>query len=95
MRSALTIALLLMGCPNAPSKTQCEQLLNNVIDIQIKAAGANTPETKADLDKQKKKLKDAMQKEFMKDCLENLPKDQVECGIKVKSMDDLKTKCEK
>ena len=95
MRQVLIIFVLSAfgACSNAPSKKQCEQLFENVINLQIQSAGANTPEMKAELEKQKKQLDEKMRDEFMKDCLDQLPKAQVECGIQVKSMSEL-AKCD-
>lgn len=83
------VAATTVACGDAPSKADCEKLLDHVIDLETQAAGATTPEMKADLDKQKKAVADSMRTEFMETCLDKLPRSQVSCGLKAKTLDDL------
>ncbi len=91
---ASTCLAPVVGCGNAPSQNQCEKLLDHVLELEAQAAGANTPEMKADLDKQKKAVADFMRKEFLETCLEKLPRSQVNCGLEAKTKDEL-AKCDK
>jgi hypothetical protein len=79
------------GCGDGPSKDSCEQLLDHILEIEIRAAGTGqlTPEMKADLDAQKKEVKTNLQQPFMSQCLEKTPSRFVSCGLKAKSHEEL------
>jgi hypothetical protein len=87
-------AALVAACGDAPTRAQCERLLDHVLELEVQAAGANTPETRADLDKQKQAVADSIRKEFMDTCLDKLPRSEVNCGLGAKTMDEL-AKCDR
>ena len=60
------------------------------IDRELDAFGA----MKADLEKQRKELKDYVRKQAVDKCLESLPLSVVECGIAAKNLDE-RAACEK
>lgn len=79
------------GCGDRPSKDSCEQLLDHILEIEVRAAGTGqlTPEMKADLDAQKKEVKKNLQSPFLEQCLEKTPSRFVSCGLKAKSHEEL------
>ena len=85
------------ACSDAPSKDQCERLLEHLIDIEIKAGGGDgemTDEMKDDLAKQKKAVIDfAVGQKFIETCTVKTPKKGVECGLAAKSPADV-AKCD-
>jgi hypothetical protein len=93
-------ALLLSGtlasagaCGNAPSKPDCEKLLDHLIDLEIKQGGGDadmSDDMKADLEKQKKLVVDfASGQKFVETCTQKTPKKVVECGLSAKDSCDL------
>lgn len=97
MLRAFLLTLLLAasaGCGNAPSKGDCEKLLEHLVELEAAAGGAAAADPKApkgELDQQKKKVRESVGLDF---CLKELSKGQLECGLKAKSLEELKT-CEK
>ena len=85
------------GCGNKPSKDQCSQLLEHVLDLEIKAGGASggalTPEMKEDLENQRKAVLEANRDKYVSTCTSKTPKRVVECQIGAKDLDAL-AKCE-
>ncbi len=88
-------SLAATACADAPSKEQCTQLLDHLIDLEVKAGGSDgtlTDEMKADLAKQKQAIADFAQgegKNFMHTCTTKTPKSVVECGLTAKSKEDV------
>jgi len=87
----------LAGCGNKPSKDQCAQLLEHVIDLEIKAGGASgaalTPEMKEDLETKRKQVIEANSEKYISTCTSKTPKRVVECQIGAPNLDEL-AKCE-
>lgn len=98
MLRAVLLALFLAvaaACGNAPSKGDCEKLLEHLVELEAAAGGAAVADPKAakgELDQQKKKVRESVGLDF---CLKELSKDQLECGLKAKSLDELDKTCEK
>jgi hypothetical protein len=96
LRAILFSALLLTAaaCGNKPSKGECEKLLEHLVELEAAAAGgAATPtDQKADLEQQKKKVRESVGLDF---CLEDMSVDQVECGLKARTLEDLEKTCNK
>ena len=81
-RWILVAALAAAGCGKGPSKDQCKQLLDHLVDLELKKAGATQTETvKADLAKQKAAVTEAKSAEFMTECLDKTAKERVECAL--------------
>ena len=100
MRLLLTSLLLGAGilvgaCSDAPSKKECEKLLDHVIDIYTPARPGEqlTPQVKKDLEEQQKAVAKVVGKDFVSKCTDTLPKAHVECALKARSEADL-GKCE-
>jgi hypothetical protein len=90
MVRALLIALALTAaCSDKPSDAECEKLTNHLINLAVKAGGADkaTTEMKADHEKQKAGLKKQTEEYALKECKENLPASQVRCALKAQTME--------
>jgi hypothetical protein len=78
------------GCSDAPSKADCEKLLDHLIELQAKAGGSGelTAEAKDSLEKQKKQVVEfATGQKFIETCTEKTPKKVVECGLAAKDLE--------
>jgi len=85
------------ACGNAPSKDDCQKLLDHLIDLEVKASGGGsdlTPEMKSDLDKQRAAVIDYAQgQKFIETCTQKTPKKVIDCALDAKSEDDV-AKCD-
>ena len=94
-KSSLFVVLVLLfvagGCGDKPSKGDCDQLLDHLIEIEVSAAGTDelTPEMQADLDKQKVGIRDHIKKQFMSQCMDKTPGGYVRCGLKARNLEEL------
>jgi hypothetical protein len=81
-RWILGAVLLAMGCKNAPSEDQCKQLLDHLVDLEFKKAGATGGDTvKAELAKQKQAVSEARSTEFLEACVKRTARSRVECAL--------------
>ncbi len=78
------------ACSSGPDKAECEQLLDRIVSLEVKSAGAAGAK---DLDKQKKSVHDFVKSDFMKQCMERTSKEKVQCALKARSKADL-DKCD-
>ncbi len=100
LRASLFVSALLAvsaGCGNAPSKGNCEKLLEHLVELEAAASGggampADQKGAKSELEEQKKKVRDSVGLDF---CLKELSKDQLECGLKARSLEELGKTCDK
>ena len=76
--------LLVVGCKNAPSEDQCKQLLDHLVDLEFKKAGATatSDSIKAEIAKQKAAVSTAKSAEFISTCVDKTVKARVECALK-------------
>jgi|GEM_PF-705966 len=84
--------LVTAACKETPSKDQCEKLLAHLIDIETSSGGTDKvpDEMKADLEKQKKAIREyAVGQKFIETCTHRTPKKVVKCGIEAKNADEL------
>ena len=73
---------LAAGCRNAPSEDQCKQLLDHLVDLEFKKAGAASSDAvKAELAKQKQAVSDARSAEFLEACVKRTARNRVECAL--------------
>lgn len=87
--------LALAGCADKPTTGQCEELLDHVLDLELKQAGGDAPKKRdLDFDAQKKKVKDYVHEEFVDYCVHETPKRQINCALKAKSLGEL-AECDK
>lgn len=76
------------GCSKAPSEEQCRELLDHLVDLEFKKAGATAGDAmKAELAKQKKAVSDAKSTEFIAACTEKAVKSRVECALAATDID--------
>jgi len=80
--------LLATGCKNAPSQDQCKQLLDHLVDLEFKKAGAASGESaKTEIAKQKQAVSEARAKEFIATCTEKTAKSRIECALAAPDLD--------
>ena len=97
MKWLLPLVVALAACSKAPSEDQCKQLLDHLVDLEFKKAGAQTTndQQKADLAKQKAAVSDAKAKEFIGVCTSNTSRSRVECAINAADLDPGVANCDK
>ena len=95
-RWMLAAALMTVGCKNAPSEDQCKQLLDHLVDLEFRKAGASaTSDTlKAEMAKQKQAVSDAKSTEFLEACEKKTSKARVECALQASDVDTGLAKCD-
>jgi hypothetical protein len=95
MKRALVLVLFAVGCNKGPSDDQCKQLLNHVVDIEFKAAGAaaTSDALKTEIAKQKTAVTEAKSKEFLDTCKKKMAKSRVECAIAANDAESM-AKCD-
>ncbi len=88
--AALLAPFLAAGCSKGPSEEQCKQLLDHLVDLEFKKAGAaaSTDAMKAELAKQKQAVSEAKVTEFIETCTKKTSKDRVECALNATELDD-------
>mgnify|MGYP006915176158 CR=1 FL=1 len=70
------------GCKGGPSNDQCAALLDHLIDLEFKKAGAGAGDTaKAEIAKQKQAVSEARSPEFLEACTRRTAKARVECAL--------------
>ena len=95
MKRFLLLVTLVAACGKGPSQDQCKQLLDHLVDLEFKKAGANAPADaqKADLVKQKAAVSEAKQPEFMAVCVDKTAKNRVECALSATDLEAI-AKCD-
>jgi hypothetical protein len=81
---AVPLALAGAACSKGPSEEQCARLLDHLVDLELKRAGAATPPSdtlKAELAKQKAAVVESKSAEFMATCRDKTHVDRVECAL--------------
>jgi hypothetical protein len=88
-RWMLAGVLLATGCKNAPSADQCKQLLDHLVDLEFKKAGAaaSSDSLKAEIAKQKQAVSDAKSGEFLETCTKKTARTRVECALAAADLD--------
>jgi hypothetical protein len=97
MKCSIVVAALLLavGCKNAPSEGQCKQLLEHLVDLEFKKAGAAAPTdgVKGEIEKQKTAVSNAKSAEFISICVDKTAKGRVECALAAQDLDAV-AKCD-
>ncbi len=79
------------GCSKAPSEEQCKQLLDHIVDLELKKAGATPAEgsasVKAAIDQLRAKVTDVRAPEFIEACTAKTSRVRVECGLAATSVE--------
>src|SRR4051812_46417022 len=88
-------ALAGAGCRKAPSGDQCKELLDHLVDLEFKKAGASaTNESmKTEIGKQKQAVSEAKSSDFMKACKDKTARSRVECALGAADIDAV-AKCD-
>lgn len=90
MKRAWVVALLFAaGCKNGPSEDQCKQLLDHLVDLEFKKAGAaaTTDAMKQEIAKQKTAVTEAKRGEFIDTCTKKMARSRVECALNATELD--------
>jgi hypothetical protein len=87
--------LLAVGCKNAPSDDQCKQLLDHLVDLEFKKAGAaaSSDSLKAEIAKQKQAVSEAKSVEFLETCSKKMARTRVECALAASDLEAV-AKCD-
>ena len=91
MRLFLACALVAVGCSKAPSGDECKKALDHLLELEVDHAGGGkglTEEMKADLEKQKANVSEALRAQFMDACVKKTSRDIVACVNKAKNLDE-------
>ena len=85
----LVVAGCVAGCKDAPTEAQCGQLLDHLIDLEFKNAGAvDTSEAmKAEIAKQKQTVASAKSTVFHDVCVNKTARARVECALAAKDLE--------
>ena len=91
----LAAGLFAVGCKKGPSEDQCKQLLDHLVDLEFKKAGAagGTDTMKAEITKQKAAVAEAKSAEFLDTCTTKTSKARVECALAANDLDAV-AKCD-
>ena len=90
MKRAWVFALLIAtGCKNGPSEDQCKQLLDHLVDLEFKKAGAaaTSDAMKQEIAKQKTAVTEAKRAEFVDTCTKKMAKSRVDCAMNATELD--------
>ncbi len=97
VRTCMIACVLLapLGCGKGASEDQCKQLLDHLVELEFKKAGATgtADSQKADLEKQKQKVVEEKWPEFLEACQQKTAKDRVECALAANDLDAV-AKCD-
>jgi hypothetical protein len=85
----VVLGCVVPGCKSGPSEDQCKQLLDHLVDLEFKKAGAaaTTDAMKADLAKSKSAVTEAKSAEFLKTCTNKMSRSRVECALAANELD--------
>jgi hypothetical protein len=88
-RAWVLAALFAVGCKGGPSEDQCKTLLDHLVDLEFKKAGAaaNSDAMKQEIAKQKTAVTSQKSGEFMDTCSKKMSKSRVECAIAANELD--------
>jgi hypothetical protein len=89
MKLWVVALLFAVGCKNGPSEDQCKQLLDHVVDLEFKKAGAaaTTDAMKQEIAKQKTAVTEAKRTEFIDTCTKKMARSRVECALNATELD--------
>jgi hypothetical protein len=92
---ALALVLLPAACGKGPSEDQCKKLLDHLVDLEFKKAGAaaSADSQKADLTKQKAAIVENKSKDFVSACVDKTAKTRVECALQATDLEAV-AKCD-
>ncbi len=88
-RWILLLALVVGGCRKAPSEDQGKELLDHLLDLEFKKAGASATNDamKTEIGKQKQTVSDKVGADFLKACTDKTTRARVECALAASDVD--------
>ena len=89
-RAWVLLALLFVAaCKNGPSEDQCKQLLDRLVNLEFKKAGAaaTSDAMKQEIAKQKTQVTEAKKDRFIETCTKKMAKSRVECALNATELD--------
>jgi hypothetical protein len=91
----LLLVVALAGCTKGASEEQCKQLLDHLVELEFKKAGATAGADvqKKDLASQKAAVAEAKWTDFLEACQQKTAKDRVECALAAGDLDAV-AKCD-
>src|ERR1700759_3151208 len=89
MKRIAVALLLVIGCKNGPSQDKCKQLLDHLVDLEFKKAGAaaTSDAAKQEIMKSKTAVAEAKTAEFMETCEKKMTKSRVDCALAANELD--------
>lgn len=83
MTRLVLLVVMAAACSKGPSEDQCKKLLDHIVELEFKKAGAaaSTDTMKAELEKQKAAVAQAKSPEFMSACVDKASAARVECAL--------------
>ena len=90
MKRAWVLGLLFAAaCGKGPSDGDCKKLLDHLVDLEFKKAGAaaTSDAMKAEIAKQKTAVTDAKANEFLDTCKKKMSKARVQCALAANELD--------
>lgn len=85
------------ACNKAPSEDDCKQLLDHMVDLELKKSGTGgaADGAKADLAKEKAAVVDAKLSDgFVEKCTKNTPRSRIDCALNASDLDTGVTRCD-
>jgi hypothetical protein len=89
-RAWVVLALVIAaGCSKGPSKGDCKKLLDHLVDLAFKKAGAaaSSDAMKPEIAKQKTAVSEAKASEFLATCTKKTSRSRVLCALNANSLD--------
>ena len=88
-RAWVLLLLIAVGCKSGPSEDQCKKLLDHLVDLEFKKAGAaaTSDAMKAEIAKNKTAITAAKTTEFIDTCTKKMAKSRVECALASNDVD--------
>jgi hypothetical protein len=89
MKRVVVAVLLVVSCKSGPSQDQCKQLLDHLVDLEFKRAGATASNDamKQEIAKSKVAVTEAKTTEFMEVCQNKTTKSRVDCALAATDID--------
>lgn len=87
--AALFALALAAGCKGGPSKDDCKQLLDHLVDLEFKKAGAaaSSDQMKQEIAKAKGQVTSNVTENFIKTCTDKMSKARVQCALAAGELD--------
>lgn len=82
-RAWVFVLLFAAACGKGPSDDDCKKLLDHLVDLEFKKAGAaaTSDAMKAEIAKQKTAVTEAKSTEFIETCKKKMSKSRVKCAL--------------